>query len=145
MSRIASRIIIIEMMSQCTATQVLMKRAQEDPKIEINCGLKIKSIIGDDNVKGLELVNIDTGEESKLEVDGIFVYIGLEPNTEYLKGILELDNEGQIMVNDMMETNIAGCFGAGDVRHNSTRQVVTATGDGAIAALSAIRFLMENK
>jgi len=86
-----------------------------------------------------------TGQESTLEVDGVFVSVGLEPNAEYLKGILPMDSGGQILVNDKLETQIPGCLAAGNVRHNSSRQVITAAGDGATAALSAIRFLSQRK
>ena len=70
-------------------------------------------------------------------MDGVFVHVGLEPSSEYLKGVLPLDSQGQILVNDKMETQVSGCFAAGDIRHNSRQQVITAAGDGATAALSA--------
>ncbi len=142
LSRIASKVIIIELMPELPATEVLRKRALANPKIEIRCGTKIKAIVGDDQVKGLELLDVEAGQESTLEVDGVFVHIGLEPNSDYLKGVLPLDSDGQILVNDEMETQVLGCFAAGDIRHNSKRQVITATGDGATAALSASRFLI---
>lgn len=113
-----------------------------NPNIEIRCGTKIKAIVGDGQVKGLELLNVKTGQESTLEIDGVFVRVGLEPNSDYLKGVLPLDGDGQILVNDEMETQIPGCFAAGDIRYSSKRQVITAAGDGATAALSASRFLM---
>ena len=142
LTRIASKIIIIEMMPELNATEILRKRALDNPKIEIRCGTKIKAIVGDSHVEGLELLDVKTGQKSTLEVDGVFVYVGLEPNTDYLKGVLPLDSDGQILVNDKMETPVPGCFAAGDIRHNSERQVITAAGDGATAALSASRFLM---
>lgn len=142
LTRIASKVIIIEIIPELNATEVLRKRALANPKIEIRCGTKIKAIVGDSQVKGLELQDVKTGQESALEVDGVFVRIGLEPNSDYLKGALPLDSGGQILVNDEMETQVPGCFAAGDIRHNSKRQVITATGDGATAALSASRFIM---
>jgi len=142
LSRIASKVIIIELMPELSVTEVLRKRALANLKIEIRCGTKIKAIVGDGQVKGLELLDVKTGQESTLEVDGVFVRIGLEPNSDYLKGVLPLDSDGQILVNDELETRVPGCFAAGDIRHNSKRQVVTAAGDGATAALSTSRFLM---
>lgn len=145
LSRIASKVIIIELMPELTATEVLRKRALDNPTIEIRCGTKVKSIVGDEQVKGLELLDTKTGQEGTLEVDGVFVNVGLEPNSDYLKGILPMDRGGQVLVNDKMETQVPGCFAAGDVRHNSPRQVITAAGDGATAALSANRFLSQRK
>jgi thioredoxin reductase (NADPH) len=75
-------------------------------------------------------------------VAGIIVRIGLEPNTSYLKGLLSLDNEGYVLVNEEMETSIPGIFAAGDIRHGSARQIATAVGDGVTAALSANRLMM---
>ncbi len=142
LTRIASKVIIVELMPDLNATEVLCKRALDNPKIEICCGTKIESIVGDDQVKGLELVDVKRGQKSTLEVDGVFVHIGLEPNSDYLKGVLPLDNDGQLLVNYQMETQVPGCFAAGDIRQHSKRQVITAAGDGATAALSARRFLM---
>jgi len=150
LTRIASKVIIIEIMPELSATQVLRKRALANPKIEIRCGTKIKTIVGDSQVKGLELLDVKTGQESTLEVDGVFVHIGLEPNTKYLRremgergwSIIPLDTNGYVLVNDKMATEIPGVFAAGDTRHNSACQIATAVGDGATAALSAIQFLM---
>jgi thioredoxin reductase (NADPH) len=142
LSRIASRIIIIEMMLKLTATDVLQKRALNNPKIEVRCGTKIKAILGDGWVKEVKLLDVKTGQESSLEVQGVFIHIGLEPNSGYLKGALPLDSNGQVLVNDKMEAQVPGCFAAGDIRCNSSRQVITAAGDGATAALSASKFLM---
>jgi thioredoxin reductase (NADPH) len=86
---------------------------------------------------------VKTEERSSLEVDGVFVAVGLRPNTGYAKGFLDLTPEGFIPVNDSMESEIPGVFAAGDIRYNSVRQVVTAAADGAVAALSAERYLSE--
>ena len=84
-----------------------------------------------------------TGEKSALEIAGIFISIGLKPNTDYLKGILPLDAAGHIITNEKMETEIPGIFAAGDVRHASGRQAITAAGDGATAAIYAEKFITE--
>ncbi len=142
LARLVSKVIIIEMLPQCTATKILQDRAFSNPKIEIKCGSKIEAIIGDERVKALDLLDIQTGKKSTLEVDGVLVLIGFEPNTDYLSGIVPLDSKGHILVNEKMETEIPGVFAAGDIRHNSPMQIATAVGDGATAALSASRFLM---
>lgn len=137
LARLVSKVIIIEMLPQCTATKILQDRAFSNPKIEIRCDCKIEAIIGDEQVKALDLLHVQTGERSTLEVDGILVHIGLEPNTDYLSGAVPLDSNGCVLVNEKMETKIPGVFAAGDIRHNSQQQVITAAGDGAVAALSA--------
>lgn len=141
LARLVSKVIIIEMLPQCTATKILQDRAFSNPKIEVRCGSKIEIIIGDEQVKALDLLDIQTGERSTLQVDGILVHIGVEPNTDYLNGIVPLDRQGYILVNEKMETEIPGVFAAGDIRHNSAMQIATAVGDGATAAISAGRYL----
>lgn len=141
LTRLASKVIIIEMLSQCTATKMLQDRAFSNPNMEIKCGSKIEAIIGDERVKALNLLDMQTGERSALEVDGILVRIGLEPNTDYLSGIVPFDNRGHILANEKMETAIPGVFTAGDIRHNSAMQIATAVGDGATAATSVGRYL----
>ncbi|MFC1916141.1 NAD(P)/FAD-dependent oxidoreductase [Chloroflexota bacterium] len=141
LTQYVSKVIVIEIMPELNATKILQERASANPKIEIRCGTKIEAILGDTEVKELSLADVKTGESYKLEVDGILVHIGLDPNTDYLKGTVPLDSKGQILVNAKMETEIPGIFAAGDIRSNSPMQVSTAVGDGATAALSAQRYL----
>jgi len=143
LTRLASKVIVIEVMPQLTATKILQERALANPKIEIRCGTKIEAIAGDNHVRRLELLDVGKGQRSTLDVGGIFIHIGLEPNTDYLKGVVPLDSNGQILVNSRLETEIPGIFAAGDIQCNSKQQVVTAAGDGATAALSAERFLID--
>ncbi|MFC1966259.1 NAD(P)/FAD-dependent oxidoreductase [Chloroflexota bacterium] len=141
LTRMVSKVTIIEMLPQLTGTKIIQERISSNPKIEIKCGVKIEAIRGDDQVKALDLLDVQTGQKSALEVDGILVWIGLDANTDYLKGKVPLDEKGQIVVNDQMETEIPGVFAAGDIRHNSPMQITTAVGDGATAALSLERYL----
>ncbi len=141
LTRLASEITVIELMPELMASKILQERALANPKIKICCGTRIEAITGDDQVKGLELLNVLTGERTILPVGGILVRIGLEPNTSYLKGLLSLDSEGFVLVNEEMETSIPGIFAAGDTRHASARQIATAVGDGVTAVLSAGRLI----
>ena len=141
LARMVSKVVVIEMLPQLTATKVLQERAFSDPKIDITCGSKIEAICGDNQVKSLDVIDIETGERSSIAVDGILVHVGVEANTEYLKGSVPLDEKGQILVNEKMETEIPGIFAAGDIRHNSLMQITTAVGDGATAALSLEKYL----
>ena len=89
----------------------------------------------------LNLINKKTGVKSTLEVDGLFVAVGLIPNSGLVKGLANLDESGNIITDELMSTNMPGLYAAGDIRKNSARQVVTAVGDGATAAKSAFRYV----
>jgi thioredoxin reductase (NADPH) len=103
--------------------------------------VKIEAIRGEDHLELLEVADVKNGQKSNLKVDGLLVRVGLAANTGYLKGTLAMNAIGQIKVNDLMETEIPGIFAAGDVRHNSPMQIVTAVGDGATAAMRMLKYL----
>jgi thioredoxin reductase (NADPH) len=105
--------------------------------------MKVEAITGKDKVEAVKLA-ADKKKET-LKVDGVLVHVGLEPNTGYLEGIVPLDKQGQVIVNEKMETEVPYIFAAGDIRSGSPRQVVTAVGDGAIAAITAQRLLQEEE
>ena len=141
MAKIASKVILVEAESKLTATAVLQERAFANPKLEILCGMRVETIAGDEKVEVIELEDKLSKRKEKIKVDGVLVHIGLDPNTGYLEGIVPLDSQGQIIVSERMETEVPCIFAAGDIRSGSPRQVVTAVGDGAIAAISAQRLL----
>ena len=145
MTKLASKVILIEAEQALTATPVLQERASANSKLEIMCGVRVEEIIGDkegNHVEAISLSETSNGQKDILEVDGILVYVGIEPNTSYLDGIVSLDSEGQVVVNDHgLGTEIPFILAAGDIRSGSPRQVVTAVGDGATAAISAQRLL----
>jgi thioredoxin reductase (NADPH) len=142
MAKIAAKVIIIEAMPALTATAVLQDRVKAEAKIEVCCGMQVKAITGADKVEAVELLD-EKGKNFALKTDGVLVHIGLEPNTGYLDGIVPLDDHGQIIINAKMETEVPYVLAAGDIRSGSPRQVVTAVGDGAIAAITAQRLLQE--
>jgi thioredoxin reductase (NADPH) len=139
--RFASKVIVIHRRDQLRATKVLQDRAFAQPKIEFIWDTVVDSIRGDSQVRELRIRNVKTGKESSLKVSGVFVAVGLRPNTDYLKSLLALDEGGFIPVNGRMETEVPGIFAAGDIRAGSIRQVVAAAGDGATAAIGAERYL----
>lgn len=143
LSRIAKKVTVLELQPNLIATKILQERASSDPKIDIRCGVKIEAVCGDDQVKAVNLCDAETGAKSVLEVGGILVSIGREPNTGYLGNAVALDQCGQIVVNEYMETSIPGIFAAGDVRSKSPRQISMAVGDGANAGLAMIRYLQK--
>ncbi|MFC1908393.1 NAD(P)/FAD-dependent oxidoreductase [Chloroflexota bacterium] len=143
LTKLASKVILIEAEPLLTATAVLQDRASVNPKLEIRCGAKVEKIVGDSHVEAIEFLEAASGRRETLKVDGVLVHVGLEANTSYLKGVVPLDSQGQIIVNDRMETEVPCVLAAGDIRSGSLRQIVTAVGDGATAAISAERLLQE--
>jgi len=141
LAKFASRVIVIHRRHQLRATPILQEKAFSEPKIEFLWSTVVEKIEGDDSVKQLKLRQVKTGEGSTLGISGIFISTGISPNTDYLQGILPLDESGAIITNNKMETEIAGIFAAGDIRQGSVRQAITAAGDGATAAIYAAEFL----
>ncbi len=141
LSKFASSVKVIHRRSQLRASQIFEERARAEPKIEFIWDTVVTQIEGDTVVRQLRLRNTKNDRISVLETAGVFVAIGSRPNSTQWQGVLPLDEEGYIITNELMETKIPGVFAAGDVRHNSARQAITAAGDGATAAISAARFL----
>jgi len=141
LSKFASKVSIIHRRDELRASKVLQKKAETEPKIDFVWNAVVDRIEGEGTVRQLRLRNTKDGIISLLPADGVFIAVGVEPETGYLQGILPLDEKGRIITNEVMETRIPGILAAGDVRHNSARQAITAAGDGATAALSAERFV----
>jgi len=141
LTRFASKVVVIHRRDQLRATRILQERAFAQPKIEFLWDTVVKSIEGNSEVRQLRLMNVKTEAEALLEVSGVFIAVGLRPNTGYLEGVLALSPEGFILVNEQMETGVPGVYAAGDIRAGSPRQVSSAVGDGATAAISAERYL----
>ena len=143
LTKFAAKVTVIHRRQQLRATPILQERAFAEPKIEFRWDTVVAAVEGGAKVERLRLRNVRSGEESTLDVSGIFVALGYTPNTGYLKDILPLDVGGAIIINEKMETGVPGVFAAGDIRASSIRQVVAATGDGATAAVYAEKFIAE--
>ena len=143
LTKFASRVTVIHRRHQLRASRILQEKAFSEPKMEFLWNNIIEEIEGKDLVKRIKLRQVVTGGKSALDVAGVFISIGLKPNTDYLKGILSLDPIGHIITNERMETKIPGIFAAGDIRQDSARQAITAAGDGATAAIYAEKFITE--
>jgi thioredoxin reductase (NADPH) len=143
LSEHASKVYVIHRRDQLRAGQVLQQKALARPKLEPVWNTVVEEIIGDNKVSCLSLRNVKTGEITKLEVAGVFVAIGIEPNSQCFADIVELDETGLIKTDELMATSAPGIFAVGDIRKNSPRQVAGAVGDGATAALSAFKYLRE--
>ena len=141
LTKFASKISLIHRRQLLRATAVVQEKARVEPKIEFLLSTIVKAIEGKDFVQKLRLQQLVTGEQSFLEVAGVFIAVGLKPNTEYLKNILSLDKKGHIITDEQMKTKIPGIFAAGDIRSGSIQQTIAAAGDGAIAAINAKKFI----
>jgi thioredoxin reductase (NADPH) len=143
-TRYASKVYLIHRRDQLRAGRILQERAFANPKMEFVWDTVVEEIEGEEAVERIKLRNVKTGEESTLDVAAIFIFIGHHPNSDYLRSYVKMDPGEHIYVNDWMETEVPGLFAAGDVRVNSARQVVTAAGDGATAAIRADHYITDN-
>ena len=145
LAKFAEKVYIVHRRDALRATKIIQDRAFKNPKIEFIWNSIVQEINGDTAVESISLFNKQTKEASKLAVDGVFVYVGIIPNTTLVESRVNLDDRNFIVTDETMHTNIPGVFAAGDVIHKVLRQVVTAAADGAIAAYSAERWIEENK
>lgn len=140
LTRFASKVYLVHRRDAFRGAKLLQKRVMENAAIEPVYNSKVRSINGSGKVESITLENTKTGAASDLPVDGVFIFIGYRPNTEYVPGEI-LNDYGEVMVDMRMRTSIPGLFAAGDLRGESIRQIVAAAADGATAALSAYEYL----
>jgi thioredoxin reductase (NADPH) len=141
LTRYASQVTIIHRRAELRAGAILQNRAMAHPKIKFIWNTLVTEVLGDEKVEAVRLKDVQTGEESTLETDGVFIFIGHTPNTRIFEGQLELDDLGYIKVNNLMETSVEGVFAGGEAADPHFRQVVTSAGMGAAAAIQATRYL----
>jgi thioredoxin reductase (NADPH) len=141
LTRFANEVFIIHRRDELRATEIYRERALANPKIRFVWDSVVEEILGAQMVQGVRVRNVKTDESSVVTVDGVFIYVGMEPNTGIFKGQLELDEQGYIVSNRRQYTSVPGVFVAGDVQDPRYRQVVVAAGTGAVAAMEAERFL----
>ena len=146
LTKFASKVYIVHRRDELRASKIMVKRAMDNPKIEVLFNSEIKSILGDKIVTHVNLYNKVTQKEEKREASGVFFAIGHAPNTSFLNGQLELNKMGYIIVKpEGTETNIDGVFAAGDVQDYKYRQAITAAGSGCMASLEAERWLEKKR
>jgi len=144
LTRFASKVTIVHRRSELRAQKILQDRAFANEKVDFIWNHTIKAINDKDGKVGsVTLVSTETGEEQVLPADGVFIYIGMVPLSKPFVNLGITNENGYIETNDLMETKVPGIFAAGDIREKTLRQIVTATGDGSIAAQSAQHFVEE--
>ena len=141
LTKFASKVTIIHRRDRLRATKILQERAFSNQKITFHLNSTATSVLGKERVEGIKIKDVTSGKETTVAASGVFVLIGLTPNSDIVKGIVKLDDKGYIVADDQMRTSVDGIFSCGDVRKKALRQVVTAAGDGAAAAFSAEQFV----
>ena len=142
LTRYATHVTVIHRRDSLRASKIMQDRAFKNPKISFVWDTEVAEVLGDEEVNGLRLSNLKTGEESTLPVQGLFLAIGHKPNTDLFKGVIDTDKAGYIVPSEFTTTNIPGVFAAGDVTDHRYRQAVTAAGDGCRAAIDVERWLV---
>lgn len=141
LTRFADKVTVVHRRDRLRAAQILQERAFSNKKIEFCLKSVVTEIIGNNKVEGIRVKNVVSSEEKTIKTDGVFVLIGLSPNSENFKELVKVDEKGYIETDDRMRASAEGVFACGDVRCKSLRQVVTAVGEGAIAAVSAQHYV----
>ncbi|MGQ9644973.1 MAG: thioredoxin-disulfide reductase [Thermodesulfobacteriota bacterium] len=143
LTKFVKELTIIHRRDALRATKIYQERAMANPKIKFMWNSVVEEIKGDDVVRAVVVKNVKTGEVKEFPTDGAFLFVGLIPRTQFLKGLVQMDEAGYILTNDRCETSVKGIFAAGDCRKKLLRQVSTSVGDGAIAAFAAEKYLEE--
>ena len=141
LTEFASRVILFHRRDRFRGQRVLQDRVLSNAKVEVRWNTTVEAILGDGLVVGVSTRDVATGETSRIDLSGVFIYVGLEPNTLYLGDLMPLDGGGHVPTDIWMRTAIPGLLAAGDLRQHSASQLISAAGDGATAAIAAQRYL----
>ncbi|MBI4850012.1 MAG: thioredoxin-disulfide reductase [Nitrospirae bacterium] len=144
LTKFAEMVYVIHRRDQLRAEKILQERAFSNLKIKFIWNSLPEKISGDDGVNALHIRNLKSCENSVLDVQGVFIYIGYNPNTGFLRGLVDLDESNYIITDKNMAASTPGIYAAGDVRSKPLKQIATAVGDGATAAMAAVKYIEEN-
>jgi thioredoxin reductase (NADPH) len=144
LTKFSEMVYIIHRRDKLRAEKILQERALSNPKIQLVWDSVVEKISGDKGVNALHVKNLKTENRSVLDVQGVFIYIGYNPNTEFLARLVNLDQDSFIITDENMSTSVPGIYAAGDVRAQSIKQITTAVGDGATAAVAAEKYIEDN-
>jgi thioredoxin reductase (NADPH) len=144
LAELARKVYVIHRRDQLRTGQVLQHRASTQPKIQFIWDSVVEEVVGDQMMNALKLRNLRTDKADTLKVTGVFVAIGLVPNSQPFAGVLKIDETGCIVASEQLATSVPGIYTAGDIRRNSPRQIASAVGDGVTAALSALWYVRTN-
>ena len=131
----------VEFLPSITAEKILQERLKQKENVRFFLNHKLLKIEGNERISSIIMQNRENGKNKEIPISGVFVYVGLHPNTEFLKGVVKLDKAGFVLTNENLETSVRGIFAAGDVRSKDVRQVSTAVGEGTLAAIYAEKYI----
>jgi len=135
LTKFANKITVLEVRDRLGASQILQEKAASHPQMEIRLNTTVEEFRGNGKLSSVVVKSVDTGEIEELKPGAVFIFIGLDPITDFLQGTVDLDRWGFITTDDSLQTSVEGVYAAGDVRAGSTKQVASAVGEGATAAL----------
>lgn len=141
LTQYASKVTVVHQFSQFQAFKHAVEAAQVNPKIEFILESELRGFYGNGVLNKVKIEHLPTGNITELKTDGTFIFAGYQPNTESFKGLINLNEKNEILVDSLMKTNVEGVFAAGDSVEKRYRQISTAVADGTIAALSAAEYL----
>ena len=141
LTKFGSKVTLIHRRDRLRAAKVLQERVLSHPKIDMVWNSVVTGILGKDTVEGVRVKNGQSGEEKEIPARGVFILAGIEPGTDFLRGFLDMDEEGYIITDENMKTSRDGIYACGDCRRKRFRQVVTACGEGATAAMAAQHYI----
>ena len=141
LTKFATKVTVLERSDRLKASQILREKADRHPQMEVRLNTTVQEFKGNGKLSSVVVKSVDTGETEELTPGAVFIFIGLDPNVDFLRGAIDLDQWGFIKTGATLETSIGGVFAAGDVRAGSTKQVASAVGEGAAAALMIRQYL----
>ncbi len=141
LTRFATQLTVVHRRDKLRASPILQERALKHPQMKFVWDTVVTQILGDKKVVGVKLKNLKTGGVRDFKTDGVFVFVGHDPNTGFLKGLVELDEKGYVKAGDDLQTNVPGLFACGEVRAGAVKQLVSCCGEGCEAALAAQAYL----
>ena len=150
LTKFARQVHIVHMLDHFQCESIVLEKAKAVPNLDIRIRTVVEEVKGDGILESIVFKNLDTNEVYEVEADeedgtmGLFIFIGYQPQTELFKGKVEIDEYGYIVAGESTETNVPGVFVAGDCRVKEVRQVVTATADGAVAAIMAEKYISKD-
>lgn len=145
LTQYAGQVLLFHRRDHLRAQQALQNRLLQNPKVEVLWNTVVERVMGQDTVSAVLTRNTVSKLESRIDLAGLFIYVGAQPNSALVQKLVKLDHSGHIPVNAWMETSVPGLYAVGDIRQNSAAQLVSAAGDGATAAIAAFRYIHGKK
>lgn len=143
LTKFASKVTLIHRRDELRASPILQQRAFDHPKIDFIWDSLVTKITGKNLVEGVEVTNVKTKQISHLKTDGVFIFIGWNPNSAFVKNLVELDQDGHIITDGYMNTSVQGIYAVGDIRSKKFRQIAEAVGDATVGALAISEYISE--